>query len=168
MSNILFSRKLVAKLTTIIRIFWWTGIKEDPSKTTLCLTAWKDMCTPKVEGGLGVKNIQVVNIGPILSAAWRIADEPQSFLSHVLKYKYFPVTSIWRAKSNIPKISFWASIIKARHILQANSIYQILDGNSSIWSTPWFPHWQSIYEHLQIQSGHSVYPSKIKDLWNQN
>ena len=38
-------------------------------------------------------------------------------------------------------------------ILNANSVYQILDGNSSVWSTPWFPHWQDIYDHLQIQPG---------------
>uniref|UniRef100_A0A8R7UQZ0 Reverse transcriptase domain-containing protein n=1 Tax=Triticum urartu TaxID=4572 RepID=A0A8R7UQZ0_TRIUA len=151
MSNILFSRKLIAKLTSIIRNFWWTGIKEDPSKKALCLRAWKDICTPKVEGGLGIKNIQAVNRGLILSAAWRIAEEPQSFLSQVLKSKYFPDTSIWRAKNNIPKSGFWASILKVKHILYANSIYQILDGNSSVWSTPWFPHWQSIYEHLQIR-----------------
>lgn len=45
---------------------------------------------------------------------------------------------------------------------------QILDGNSSIWSTPWFPLWHSIYDHLQIQPGYYAYPSQIKDLWMQN
>ena len=44
MSNILFSKKFIAKLTAIIRTFWWTGIKEESSRS-LCLRAWKDICT---------------------------------------------------------------------------------------------------------------------------
>ena len=112
--------------------------------------------------------MQATNRAMILSAAWRIVEQPNSHISKVLQSKYFPDTSMWRAKSNIPKSGFWASLLKVRHLLQANSVYQILDGNSSVWSTPWFPHWQDIYDHLQIQPGDYVYPSKIKDLWNQN
>lgn len=46
-SNILFSRKFLAKLTAIIRNFWWTGVKEEASTKTLCLRAWADICTKK-------------------------------------------------------------------------------------------------------------------------
>ena len=84
MSNILFSRKLIAKLTAIIRNFWWTGIKEDPSKKALCFMSWKDICIPKAEGGLGIKNIQAFNGGLILSVAWRIAEDLESFFSQHL------------------------------------------------------------------------------------
>lgn len=73
MANILFSRKVIAKLTAIIRNFWWIGIKEEPTAKTLCLRAWKDICIPKCEGGLGIRNIQAMNRWLILSAAWRIA-----------------------------------------------------------------------------------------------
>lgn len=157
--------KLVAKLTAIIRNFWWTGIKAEPTTKIICLRAWKDICIPKCEGGLGIRNIQAMNRGLILSAAWRIAENPDSFLFKVLKSKYHPDTSIWRANSNIPKSAFWSSILKVRHILCSNSFIQILDGNSSIWSTPWFSHWQSIYDHLIIQPRHYNYPSQVKDLW---
>lgn len=168
MSNILFSRKLIAKLTAIIRKFWWTGIKEEPTTKTLCLRAWKDICIPKCEGGLGIRNIQAMNRGLILSAAWRIADDPESFRSKVLKSKYYPDTSLWRASTKTPKSAFWSSILKLCHILISNSFIQILDGNSSIWSTPWFPLWQSIYDHLIMQPGHFKYPSQVKDLWTPN
>jgi hypothetical protein len=57
MSNILFSKKLIVKLTTIIRNFWWTGVREETNSKSLCLRAWKDICTPKNEGGLGIRNL---------------------------------------------------------------------------------------------------------------
>jgi hypothetical protein len=47
MSNILFSKKFISKLTAIIRTFWWTGVREDKTSKAPCLRAWKDICTPK-------------------------------------------------------------------------------------------------------------------------
>jgi hypothetical protein len=73
---------------------------------SLCLRAWKDICSPKNEGGLGIRNLQAINHGLILMAAWRIADQPNDFLHAVLKSKYFLVSSIWRSNTNVPKSAF--------------------------------------------------------------
>jgi hypothetical protein len=51
MSNILFLIFFIAKLTSIIRNFWWTGIRQDSNSRSLCLRAWKDICTPKKKEG---------------------------------------------------------------------------------------------------------------------
>jgi mannosylglycoprotein endo-beta-mannosidase len=69
MSNILFTNFFIAKLTAIIRTFWWTSIREDSNSKSLCLRAWKDICAPKKEGGLGIRNLQAVSQGLILMAA---------------------------------------------------------------------------------------------------
>jgi hypothetical protein len=73
MSNILFSKKFLTKLTAIIRHFWWTGVKDDQTTKSSCLRAWADICIDKKVGGLGVRNLQAINQGLILSAAWRLA-----------------------------------------------------------------------------------------------
>jgi hypothetical protein len=64
MSNILFSKKFLAKITAIIR--------------SLCLRAWADICIEKNIDGLGIRNLQAINQGLILSTAWRLAKEPHS------------------------------------------------------------------------------------------
>uniref|UniRef100_A0ACD5U5W8 Uncharacterized protein n=1 Tax=Avena sativa TaxID=4498 RepID=A0ACD5U5W8_AVESA len=168
MSNILFTKKFIAKLTAIIRNFWWTGIREETNFKILCLRAWKDICSPKSEGGLGIRNLQAMNQGLILMAAWRIADQPNEFLHRVLKSKYFPDSSIWRQNANAPKSAFWASIIKILPILKAHSFYQISQGQISIWSTPWCQNWAQIYDFLIIQPNNYSYPAQVKDLWIQN
>uniref|UniRef100_A0ACD5Z1H6 Uncharacterized protein n=1 Tax=Avena sativa TaxID=4498 RepID=A0ACD5Z1H6_AVESA len=168
MSNILFSKKFIAKLTTIIRNFWWTGVKEEAHSKALCLRAWKDICTPKYDGGLGIRNLQAMNQALILMAAWRIADQPKNFLHAVLKSKYFPDSSIWRPNTNTPKSAFWASIIKILPILKAHSFYQITQGRISVWSTPWCKDWAHIYDALIIQPSEFSYPAQVKDLWLTN
>jgi hypothetical protein len=120
---------------------------------------------PKKEGGLGIRNLQAINQGLILMAAWRLADQPHTFLHQVLKSKYFPDSSLWRPNSNVPKSAFWASILKILPILKAHSFYQITMGQISIWSTPWCEGWGQVYDSLIIQPGNYSYPSHVKDLW---
>jgi hypothetical protein len=168
MSNILFSKKFLAKLTSIIRNFWWTGVKDEATTKSLCLRAWADICIEKKIGGLGVRNLQAINQGLILSTAWRLAKDPQSQLSLILKAKYHHDTSIWRAKSNKPKSAFWTAILKVMPLLTSAAFCQIVDGTSSIWSAPWFQGWETIYDNLNIQPPPFVYPAVVKDLWLPN
>lgn len=165
MANILFIKKFIAKLTAIIRSFWWTGVREETNSKALCLRAWKDICTPKDEGGLGIRNIQAMNQALILMAAWRIADQLNELLHAVLKAKYFPDSSIWRPKPNTPKSALWTSILKVLPILKDHSFYQITIGHISIWSSPWCQHWYTIYDNLIVQRDHFVYHAQVKDLW---
>jgi hypothetical protein len=165
MSNILFSKKFLAKLTSIIRNFWWTGVQDDQTTRSLCLRAWADVCIEKNIGGLGIRNLQAINQSLILSAAWRLAKEPHSQLAQILKAKYHHDTSIWRAKPNQPKSAFWSAILKVKPLLTSTCFYQIVDGNSSIWSSPWFPGWETIYDDLILQQHPFIYPAQVKDLW---
>ena len=49
--------------------------------------------------------------------------------------------------------------------LTDNVTYQIHVGNSSIWSTPWFPLWNSIYAQLLDPITVNPLPATILDLW---
>ncbi|KAM3328804.1 hypothetical protein ACQJBY_026121 [Aegilops geniculata] len=165
MSNILFSKKFIAKLTAVIRNFWWTRIRETDSRKSLCLRAWKDISNSKTEGGLGIRNLKAINESLILAAAWRLAINPTSHLYSVLRAKYFPNTTIWKATLAPPKSAFWAAILKMFPKIKNHAFYQLTQGNISLWSMPWCTNWNTIHDYLIPQHSAFVYPSLVKDLW---
>lgn len=106
MSNILFSKKMLAKMNATIRDFWWTGIQQENQKKPLYLKAWSEICKSKKEGGLGIRNLEAVNKAMLVKAVWNIVTQPDNTTSRILKSKYFPFTSFWKAPNNVPKSAF--------------------------------------------------------------
>lgn len=109
--------------------------------------------------------MQAINQGLIHSTEWRLAKEPHSQIAQILKAKYHPGTSIWRAKENKPKSAFWGAILKVKPLLISATLCQIVDGTSSVWSSPWFASWESIYDNLILRQQPFMYPAQVKDLW---
>jgi hypothetical protein len=85
-----------------------------------------------------------------------------------MKSKYFHNSFFWTAKTDGPRSIFWSSILQVRQNLTQNAIYQIHNGNSSIWSSPWCPIWDSIHNHLRLSVTHTPLPSVVSDLWHPN
>jgi hypothetical protein len=149
MSTVLFSKNFVRKITTIIRKFWWAGVQDNPT-SPIAYRSWDDICQPKENGGLRIRDLYTVNglrirdlytvnKSLLTQAAWNIATQKNPILSAVLKAKCFPRSSFWTSNTAGTKSIFWSSILQVKKELCNNSAVQIHSGNTSIWSAPWCP-----------------------------
>jgi hypothetical protein len=106
MSNILFTKKFLAKITTIIRIFWWHGVQDNQHKKSINYKSWDAICKPKKEGGLGIRDLKLVNKGMLISTAWRFVHKPDLVVAKIIKAKYYPTASFWTVATYTPKSTF--------------------------------------------------------------
>ena len=130
--------------------------------------SWEDICQPKENGGLGIRDLFTVIKSLITHAAGNIAINKNPFLTSILKAKYFHSNSFWMARADGPRSIFWSSILQIKNDLVQNVIYQIHNGNTSIWSSPWCQIWNTIHDHLLLPVTHSPLPSVVSDLWIPN
>ena len=86
---------LCNELNSLMRNFWW-GQREKESK--LAWIAWEKMCTPKVEGGMGFKDLKAFNLTLLAKQGWRISQVIDSLSHQVLKAKYFPDSTFLEAQ----------------------------------------------------------------------
>ena len=167
MSINLLSKGTIAKLTSIITKFWWTGIQNDNDSKPICFRAWEEICKPMHEGGLGIRDFSLVNKSLVAMAAWRIIKNPSSLVAKILKVKYFHNTSIWKLHISSRKSAFWASVIRILPLMLDSCRLQIANGNTCIWTSPWYKDWKNIHDHLKLNLDRPC-PSVISDLWQPN
>ena len=91
--------------------FLWSG---SPNITTKAKIVWDDMCTPYEEGGLGIRDLKVVNRVNNLKIIWRLLSGSSLWgkwiKSNLLKQKNF-----WEIKEDTQVGSWmWKKMIKMR------------------------------------------------------
>jgi hypothetical protein len=165
MSTMLFSKTFIHKINSIIRNFWWAGVQAENPTNPIAFRSWDDICKPKNQGGLGIRDMELINKILLINTAWNLITDKNPFLSNILKAKYHPNSSFWTATSAGPRSVFWSSVLQIKPLLEENSIIQIHAGNSSIWSTPWMPSWSTIHDDILLPITNSPLPAKISDLW---
>lgn len=163
MSTVMFSKKSISKITSIIRRFWWSGVQEENASSPFHFRSWDDICKPKDKGGLGIRDILKINQSLLINAAWNIVTNKNLFLSSILKSKYYPNSSFWTAPNNSTKSIFWSSIMQIKHVLHEHCVLQIHYGDSSIWSSPWCAVCEFIHDHIKLLITVQRLPNKIAD-----
>jgi hypothetical protein len=87
MSTVIFSKTFIEKINTIIRRFWWTGVQEDQQTSPIAYRSWNDICKPREQGGLGIRDMELINTSLLIHSAWNVATNKNPLLTATLKAK---------------------------------------------------------------------------------
>lgn len=102
MSTILFSKTFIEQINTIVRRFWWIGVQEEHQTNLIAFRSWDDICKPLDQGGLGIRDMELINKSLIIQSAWNVATNKNPLLTATLKAKYYLENTFWTA----PTIGF--------------------------------------------------------------
>lgn len=85
---------LCSEINSMAGGFWW-GKKEKERK--IAWVSWKNLCKPKVDGGMGFGDLKAFNLALLGKQGWWILQNPTSLVHRVLKAKYFAKSSFMEA-----------------------------------------------------------------------
>ncbi|XP_024009473.1 uncharacterized protein LOC112084554 [Eutrema salsugineum] len=110
----------ITEIDRLCSAFLWSGPALNSKKAKV---AWKDICTPKDEGGLGLRSITETNKVSCLKLIWRIQS----------------TRSLWTVKHTTSLGSWmWKFFLKYRHLAKQFYAMEIRSGsNTSFWHDPW-------------------------------
>ncbi|KAK6142302.1 hypothetical protein DH2020_022650 [Rehmannia glutinosa] len=86
-TKIMAQGTVIDRITNICRIFLWGERK--------ALVAWKNICLPKSEGGLGFRDIKSWNLALLAKVLWNIHEKWDSLWIRWVDQVYLNGTSVW-------------------------------------------------------------------------
>lgn len=124
-------------INRILAKFWWGS----GDRTGLHWYAWRRVCKPKREGGLGFRDIEIFNQALLGKQVWHILQAPNCLMARVLKARYFPDSSILTASQKKKSSYSWKSILFGRELVAKGMRVVIGNGSTTrMWLDPWIPY----------------------------
>ena len=131
-------KSVIKQVEMLMRRFLWSG---GIDKSHGAKVAWDTVCTPKKEGGLGFKNLNLLNTVLNLKHIWKLFSPLRESLwvkwvhTYMLKAKSF-----WAVKPPCQCSWYWRKLLKLRHIAHPMLKHRIGNGcGTSLWYNNWHP-----------------------------
>ncbi|KAJ9696951.1 hypothetical protein PVL29_008942 [Vitis rotundifolia] len=130
-------RKVKLRLEKIQRDFLWGGgdLIQKPH-----LVRWNVVCLGKNKGGLGVRNLALMNSALLCKWNWRFANEREVLWRRVIMLKYGEEEGGWRTRDAIGRngVGLWKAIRKKGRLLDGKLDYQVGNGKRvKFWKDKW-------------------------------
>ncbi|XP_028097019.1 uncharacterized protein LOC114296888 [Camellia sinensis] len=137
-SLFILPKKVIREIESILRAFLWSGSE---LKTHSAKIAWDSVCTPKNEGGLGFKSLDIWNKAAIAKHVWFLffGGEKSMWCQWVKSY-LLKGRSFWRVKIPPDPSWVWRKIFSLRDWMSPLINHQIGCGTSTfLWYDNWHP-----------------------------
>ena len=125
------------RLEKIQRDFLWGGGALDKK---FHLVNWKTICSKKEKGGLGVKDLSLVNKALLGKWVSRFDEEESTIWKEVIIIKYLLEDGGWFTKTirGNSGLGPWKEISKEIVLMKKNSMFTLGDGSRvRFWEDPW-------------------------------
>lgn len=80
------------------------------------LVNWHKVCAEKNNGGLGIKNLRVLNISLLCKWWWRLKNENGTW-QEIIKKKYLQKKNIHNVSKNIGDSPIWHDLLQVKKII---------------------------------------------------
>ena len=127
MSMFEFPKKICDDINSALAKYWWGQIQNERK---IYWINWGKLCKPKDKGGMGFRNIHAFNVVMLAKQVWRLIQGGYSLFVRVYKARYFPNCSFMEAELGCNPYFVWRSLLEARELIRAGTVWHVGDGQS--------------------------------------
>ena len=127
----------IKEIESICRCFLWA--KGEPVKGKAKIK-WSDVCKPKINGGLGIKNLRFWNDALLSKHVWNLINNKNSLWVQWMRENYIGKRNFWDIWQKKSMNWTWKRFLELRKIMRPHVASCIGDGrNTSLWHDWWHP-----------------------------
>ncbi|KAJ0800754.1 putative RNA-directed DNA polymerase [Helianthus annuus] len=127
--------RVISELEKRIRRFLWNAGSDGRIRAKV---AWKDVCLPKDEGGLGIRNISDVNKSLMANHIWSIISNRESIWVRWIHNYKLKGRSLWEVPCRGSMSWGWRKILSIRSIIRPHIWSSLKSGlQTNVWSDMW-------------------------------
>lgn len=132
-----FPVKSCKEIHSLIANFWWDG---NAFGNRTHWKAWDVLTEGKSHGGMGFRDLVVMNEAMLAKTAWRLYSNPDALWARVLKGLYFPDVGFLKAEKGHRASWCWSSILDGHDFIKKDLRWDVGSGSSiQIWDDKWVP-----------------------------
>ena len=136
-AHLILPQQVLDRVEQIMRAFLWKGVD---LKTTGAKIAWKDVCRPKQEGGLGIKCLKVWNAALMLRHLWILFEDKENLWAKWIHTYHLKGRSLWVVRPSSSSSWNWQNMLKLRDRIRPHLKHTIGNGETtSLWYDNWHP-----------------------------
>lgn len=134
-SAFILPKSCIKSIESLCNRFLWSG---DITKKTGIKIAWKNVCLPKEEGGLGLRNFSIWNKTLNLKLVWLLFSKSDSLWVAWNKKHWLKNYSFWNVELKSNDSWIWKSLVSLRPLAKRFLRCSVKDGKTASF---WFDHW---------------------------
>ncbi len=156
---------VIRRVEALRRAFFWKG-----STSVLggqCLVRWEIVCRSKDDGGLGVLNLDSMNLALLTKWWWKFFSDRRNIWANQIEGAYYSRRKPLKEGASFkPESQWWRSVLATRDIFKCGVCYSVREGGSTDWwNDIWNGHaslrtlFPTIYEQVRSKN------RRVKECW---
>ncbi|GJU02352.1 RNA-directed DNA polymerase, eukaryota, reverse transcriptase zinc-binding domain protein [Tanacetum coccineum] len=120
--------------------------------------SWDNVCKPKEQGGLGIKDLKLWNEVLLVKQLWNVISKKNTLWVKWVNSENLKGKSIWEVNAKANSSVGWKEILKLRDKIRKHVIWKIRDGNSI---NAWYDNWNTGGPLCEIVTTREIYDAGL-------
>nr|GEY28841.1 hypothetical protein [Tanacetum cinerariifolium] len=153
-------KDLINDINGIMKNFLWSQNNDSKGKAKV---AWKAVCKPKNQGGLGLKDLFVWNNALLVKHLWNIANKKDTLWVKWVSTIKLNGVSIWVVQKEECDSWGWKNLLTIRDLIMSHVLYKIGNGKNTYM---WYDNLSGLGPLINIISHRILYNARLNKVDN--